>query len=388
MMEGSTMLMEVQDGAAATNSSMPWTPEQLAHLPHDNAGTRLIASIWVMNVLALGFLIARVYCKFLRHRGLWWDDGILIASYLCITIETGLLTYSVSLGYGSHVWDYPPELMPRIFDLLKVINLCGTFSLTAAIWSKTSFALTLLRLTEGWTKQLIWFIIISMNIAMGCSALFVWVQCTPVSKSWNPTVEGTCWAPDVLVHYNIFSAAYSGTMDITLALLPWKLIWGLQMRKQEKVGVAFAMSCGLFAGITAIIKTTKITAMLSADFYDGIDLFIWGNAESCVTIIAASIPILRVLIRDAKTSYRNYYVSEHNDNPGAVSNRSKNNTVIVTAGRRTHHGTLKRDDDSEKSILDGEPSPGKILRRNEIVVEYQDRKDGESIEYELSHMPT
>jgi hypothetical protein len=55
-------------------------------------------------------------------------------------------------------------------------------------------------------------------------------------------------------------------MDITLAMLPWKLIWGLQMRRQEKVGVAFAMSCGLFAGITAIIKTTKITAMLSADF--------------------------------------------------------------------------------------------------------------------------
>jgi hypothetical protein len=112
----------------------------------------------------------------------------------------------VALGYGYHVWDYPPELLPRIVDLLKVINLCGTFSLTAAIWSKTSFALTLLRLTEGWTKQLVWFIIISMNIGMGCSALFIWVQCTPVSKSWDPNVEGTCWAPDVLVHYNIFSA--------------------------------------------------------------------------------------------------------------------------------------------------------------------------------------
>jgi hypothetical protein len=34
-------------------------------------------------------------------------------------------------------------------------------------------------------------------------------------------------------------------MDIALALLPWKLIWNLQMRKQEKIGVAFAMSCGL-----------------------------------------------------------------------------------------------------------------------------------------------
>jgi hypothetical protein len=60
----------------------PWTPETIARLPHDNAGMRLVVSIWVMNVLALGFLLARVYCKFLRHRGLWWDDGILIASYV------------------------------------------------------------------------------------------------------------------------------------------------------------------------------------------------------------------------------------------------------------------------------------------------------------------
>lgn len=42
---------------------------------------------------------------------------------------------------------------------------------------------------------------------------------------------------------------------------------------------------------------------------DGVDLFIWGNAESAITIMAASIPILRVLVRDAAIS-RRYYKSE------------------------------------------------------------------------------
>ena len=32
---------------------------------------------------------------------------------------------------------------------------------------------------------------------------------------------------------------------------------------------------------------------------DGISLYIWGNAEVCSAIVAASIPMLRVLIRDA-----------------------------------------------------------------------------------------
>lgn len=77
-------------------------------------------------------------------------------------------------------------------------------------------------------------------------------------------------------------AAYSAAMDIALAMLPWKLIWGLNMKREEKIGVAFAMSCGILyvlaflppgelltnrysAGVTAIVKTTKIPAMLDLD---------------------------------------------------------------------------------------------------------------------------
>jgi len=38
--------------------------------------------------------------------------------------------------------------------------------------------------------------------------------------------------------------AYSAAMDFTLALLPWKLLWNLQMVKKEKLGVAVAMGFG------------------------------------------------------------------------------------------------------------------------------------------------
>ncbi len=38
---------------------------------------------------------------------------------------------------------------------------------------------------------------------------------------------------------------YSGIMDFVLALLPWKVIWKLQMKRKEKVGIALAMSMGV-----------------------------------------------------------------------------------------------------------------------------------------------
>lgn len=129
--------------------------------------------------------------------------------------------------------------------LLVIMNVTGSFSVTAAIWSKTSFGITLLHLTEGWVKIVTWVIILSMNIAMGLSALFPWVNCTPVQKAWDSSLPGTCWKPEVLVHYNLFSGVYSAVMDFALALLPWQFIWGLQMKKKEKVGVGVAMSMGI-----------------------------------------------------------------------------------------------------------------------------------------------
>jgi hypothetical protein len=37
----------------------------------------------------------------------------------------------------------------------------------------------------------------------------------------------------------------SGVMDMMLALLPWSIVWKLQMKKKEKLGVALAMSLGI-----------------------------------------------------------------------------------------------------------------------------------------------
>jgi hypothetical protein len=153
-----------------------------------------------------------------------------------------MLTACTNLGYGLHIWDFD---LTNMAPLLVLINVAGTFSVTAAIWSKTSFGITLLKLSDGWAKKAVWFILVSMNIAMGLSALFPWVNCTPVQKAWDLTVVGTCWAPEVTAHYNIFSGVYSACMDFALAMLPWQFIWGLQMKKKERIGVGIAMSMGV-----------------------------------------------------------------------------------------------------------------------------------------------
>ena len=39
--------------------------------------------------------------------------------------------------------------------------------------------------------------------------------------------------------------AYSGIMDIVLALLPWKIVWTITINKREKVGALIAISMGV-----------------------------------------------------------------------------------------------------------------------------------------------
>ena len=149
---------------------------------------------------------------------------------------------SVLEGLGKHIYDVPVENLAYLGILG---NITGTFSILAAVWSKTSFALTLLKLMHGDMKALLWFFIITANIAMYLNALFLWFRCTPVAKTWNPYLEGTCWSPEVYPIFGMCAAGYSALLDFILALLPWKILWGLQMKAREKFGVGIAMSMGI-----------------------------------------------------------------------------------------------------------------------------------------------
>jgi hypothetical protein len=55
-------------------------------------------------------------------------------------------------------------------------------------------------------------------------------------------------------------------MDVVLALCPWLILRRLQMRTAEKLGVALAMSMGLFAGVCAFAKAAALPVYGQPDF--------------------------------------------------------------------------------------------------------------------------
>ncbi|KAH6640141.1 putative integral membrane protein [Chaetomium tenue] len=270
-------------------------------LIHEDLGPQLNTVFWLLTSLATFFLALRLYCKFLRGRSLWWDDHFLIASWVSLVVSAATTSVCVSLDYGKNLYDMRPENLPK---MPFVAVFAGFFSVLAAAWSKTSFALTLLRLSEGWMKAVIWFIMITMNAIMGTAMLFMWIKCQPFAKVWDSSLDGWCIDPNKIVTLFQWSAGWSGAADVILALLPWGILFGMRqsLSNKERLGIALAMSMGVVAGAASFVKLIMLPN-LTGDPTDSVAVTIWGAAEGSITIIAASIPVLRVLVRGDENHY-------------------------------------------------------------------------------------
>lgn len=212
-------------------------------LDHNDRGPLFEGLAWFLTALATILLALRVNCKLISRRRLWWDDWTLIACWVMLIVDNILTTILVQeYGLGRHSWDL---IVSDPVKFTLILSSRATITITALVWAKTAFAVTLLRLTEGAVWRFLWFIIVSMNIAMGFSAAIPWIQCAPLAKGWDTSIDGHCWAPGVGVKIWIATGAYSALMDFTLAAIPWTFLWGLQMRKKEKIGVGIAMSMGV-----------------------------------------------------------------------------------------------------------------------------------------------
>jgi hypothetical protein len=126
----------------------------------------------------------------------------------------GTLTETVALGQGKHAVFIPQQNRPYLTIFGNI-----TFSLQAigAVCSKTSFAITLIRIIQGRMKILLWVIITLVNIFIGLPAILVWVRCNPPAKVWQHDLEGTCWPEEVYPDYTMFASS-------ELRQAPWTCI--------------------------------------------------------------------------------------------------------------------------------------------------------------------
>jgi hypothetical protein len=113
--------------------------------------------------------------------------------------------YAISLGFGRHIIDIYITNPHVIEPLTTTVEVGFLFNGLATGLSRISFAVTLLKLTNGLYKHLIWFFIVSLAAITIPGLILPWVVCIPYRKNFDRNIPGTCMSTDITVNWNVGS---------------------------------------------------------------------------------------------------------------------------------------------------------------------------------------
>jgi hypothetical protein len=105
------------------------------------------------------------------------------------------------------------------------------------ITSKISIGLFLLRVTVKKLHKWIIYAAMGLTVLTGLVFFFVTLlQCTPIAFFWDRHIEGGfCVDVDIIIGLTFLYSAISVISDFTFAILPFFLIWGLNMSLKTRV---------------------------------------------------------------------------------------------------------------------------------------------------------
>ncbi|PVH96838.1 hypothetical protein DM02DRAFT_686833 [Periconia macrospinosa] len=327
-------------------SSQPSQITNWVSNPDETRGPMAAVTLWSLWAVSTLFLFLRLSIRFTSGK-LWIDDIFLVISWLALLAQVITQQLGINLGLGKHVLDIPLAN----FDQIMVYGASGlTLSIVAINMSKISFGITLFRLTTGWPRHYICFSIVTLVIFAFPPAIMPWVLCKPIAKAFIDIIPGTCIDRTPSIKFAQFQAIWSGIIDVSFAFLPWVILWKLDMRIPEKIGVGVAMSLGVLAGVTALVRGHYVNELNAKDIsYDAASSVIWSVAETVATIVATSVPVVRPFIIKAVDSAVTKYRSTH-------SSSESGRTTGATEATSDHQS---RQDTMVKTQLSSKEPPSK-----------------------------
>ncbi|PVH98270.1 hypothetical protein DM02DRAFT_51978 [Periconia macrospinosa] len=282
------------------------------------------AGLWTLFAGATFMLSLRLWVKITRRHGVWWDDYILLATWMVLAANNSLISYEYATGYvppPGYKWD------DRMHILINITS-CGT--LIGQAWSKSAFAVTLLKLTTRWQQYFLWFCIITMNMYMVAKCIIQWGKvCDEKSYEVWYRVD-FCLDSKFRNDFKEGGNIYNIVMDFILAAFPWFLTWNLPMRRSEKIGLCVAMSLGV---VVASVAAARVAWKDEGNKRDPLYYWrnglsnVWYSSEVAGTMIVQCVPVLRPFLRDFHQSITSKRIPS-TDDPArrsftwAVSNRS------------------------------------------------------------------
>ncbi|KAJ5793472.1 hypothetical protein N7457_000071 [Penicillium paradoxum] len=341
------------------------------------------AVLWIEVIVFALFVGLRLYTRKYILDSVGFDDYLVLIALALQILYTAFVTVASVYGLGQLYADvgdpiiYFTAVKYELFSQIAGIMVIGV--------GKAAVGVFLLRIVRNKIQiGFIWACLAITAFITLFASITVIVQCIPVERSWNPSVPGRCWLDFSKVAYTIGCEYFTWFVaaDFSFAILPWFVVWDLNMKRKEKITVTCGLSLGVFAGICGIIRTKALGGLNASEYiHDTVPMLIWSATESCVTIMCSSIPVLRPLYvrlrhggdsQSSSTGNTPYKLPIYGSgrqwdkfsNPGLESSADERcNTTCQTIVTKNSAGNT-----SDEDILQG---AAVIERTDEISISYE-----------------
>lgn len=250
----------------------------------------------ILLVLATVFVLLRVTAR--RMKKLWGPEDWFCIAALLVHLASGGLNYGqVANGLGRHVEFVPVDQQVVVLKCLLALECLYN---VAMVLVKFSYCYMYLRLFPHLRIHV--HVVAAFVSVWGLAFIFVILfQCTPMSKQWEPQLEGHCLDPRPVF---VANAALNFLSDMALLCMPITQVMRLQMKTPVKLSIC---SIFLLGGFTSFSGLYRIKTLLEVDPTDATWTFedsnIWTIIEMSCAVISVCLPTLRPILSKVSATF-------------------------------------------------------------------------------------
>ncbi|KAL0932154.1 uncharacterized protein CTRU02_213106 [Colletotrichum truncatum] len=262
----------------------------------ENRGPELLGVNIFFVTTAIIATALRCYVRAFLVKAFGRDDWLMVLALAFFTAYSSFSIAGVHYGTGRHFKDLTVE---NIQSAMQCWWYCYLFYALSMITSKMSIAYFLLRIAT--TKAHQWVIYTAMFFTVLSGVVFFFVtlfQCMPVNYFWNKHIPGSCIDINIVIGLAFLYSSFSVISDLTFAVLPVFLVWGLQLKTKAKLALIPLLIMGCVASSAVLVRFGYLMKLKDPDFlWATLDTAIWSSVEQGLAITAGSLATVRPLLK-------------------------------------------------------------------------------------------
>ncbi|PSN72073.1 hypothetical protein BS50DRAFT_617409 [Corynespora cassiicola Philippines] len=307
--------------------------------------TKTSKDLFIATCVIHAFIIIIVLLRFASRitlkTKLSWDDVFTALGTITSTIIFALYSYLARSGLG-----YPPTMTIVNYSFNGKLNLTNEvlygFGIVCA---RLSALLLYLRVFVDLRLQAVikTFMAITVMLLISLTLWDVFI-CRPVSMNWNLNVEGKCSSR---VAPYVTACAIAIVSDLIVLILPMPLIWRLNLRRSNKIGLQCLFTFSLSTVAVVIWRLERI--YLSNPLKTRAYIIFTAIAEIDLVLLCGSIPVVYPLV----LKYRPKFLKSSSTRSGGSSNlgaKQWKDRAVRTFGSATVRRNNRTFDPLEDSI--------------------------------------